>query len=221
MTTGRELLPLFPLNSVLFPFSRMQLHVFEQRYRQMIAHCLAHSIPFGVVLIRAGEEVGDTAEPYLIGTKVRILDTFHYEDGRYDLTVEGVERFRIRDLDSQEPYLRGHIEPLDELAEIDEGYLGQLCEEARSLGETLVKEHIDNREFAIRVLFPEEPVQLSFALANMLDFPPLRKQYLLELVETSIRLESLIEVLRELVASIDKPMKKLTSQDLRDWVTPN
>lgn len=199
----------------------MQLHIFEQKYRQMIAFCLANGMPFGIVLIRSGDEVGDTAEPYMVGTKVRILDTYHYEDGRYDLTVEGVERFRIRELNTEEPYLRGTIEAVDDLPESDEMLLMQLSEEARSLGEMLVKEHVDNKDFAIKVLFPEDPGQLSFALANMLDFPPLRKQYLLELVEASIRLETLIEVLNQLVRGLASPMKRLTSQDLRDWVTPN
>lgn len=199
----------------------MQLHIFEQKYRQMIAFCLANSMPFGIVLIRSGDEVGDNAEPYLVGTKVRILDTYHYDDGRYDLTVEGVERFRIRDINTDEPYLRGAIEALEDLEEVDEILVSQLAEEARSLGEMLVKEHVDNKEFAIKVLFPEDPGQLSFALANMLDFPPLRKQYLLELVEASIRLETLIEVLNQLVRNMGGPMKKLSSQDLRDWVTPN
>jgi len=221
MASARELLPLFPLNTVLFPHSRMQLHIFEQKYRQMISFCLANSMPFGIVLIRSGDEVGDTAEPYLVGTKVRILDTFHYEDGRYDLTVEGVERFRIREINTEAPYLRGTIESVEDIEEQDELLLAQLTEEARSLGEMLVREHVDNKEFAIKILFPEDPGQLSFALANMLDFPPLRKQFLLELVEASIRLETLIEVLNDLVRNISTPMKRLTSQDLRDWVTPN
>ena len=221
MASDRDLLPLFPLNAVLFPFSRMQLHVFEQRYRQMIGYCLGTGTPFGIVLIRSGEETGDIAEPYLVGTKVRVIDTFHYEDGRYDLTVEGVERFRIRKLNTDAPYLRAEIESLDELPEVDEAYLSQLCVEARRLGETLIREHVDNKDFAIKILFPDDPTQLSFAIANMLDFQPLRKQFFLELVETSVRLEALVEVLRELMENVSAPMKRLTSQDLRDWVTPN
>ena len=67
-------LPLFPLNLVLFPFSRVQLHIFEQRYRQMIRFCLDNDQPFGIVMIRTGEEVEGEAEPYLIGTAVRIID---------------------------------------------------------------------------------------------------------------------------------------------------
>ena len=165
--------------------------------------------------------MGDTPEPYLVGTKVRIVDTYRYEDGRFDLTVEGVERFRIREFNYEAPFLRGKIENVYELEEPDQGRLFDLCAESRAMAELLIKEHVDNQEFAIKVLFPDDPEQLSFAIANMLDFPSDRKQFFLELVETSIRLEFLIEVLAELSRSISSPLKKLTAMDLRDWVTPN
>lgn len=187
----------------------------------MIEHCLQSNIPFGVVLIRSGGEVGDTAEPYLVGTKVRILDLFHYEDGRYDLTVEGVERFRIREISHERPFLQGAIENIEEREDADENHLYELAAHARHLGERLVREHVDNKDFAIKVLFPEDPIQLSFALANMLDFPPLRKQFFLELDETSVRLDAILEVLNQLALNLEGTMKRLTSQDLREWVTPN
>lgn len=221
MASERELLPLFPLNTVLFPYSRTQLHIFEPKYRLMIESCLANNLPFGIALIRSGDEVGDNAEPYMVGTKVRILETHQYEDGRFDLTVEGVERFRIREINSECPYLRGSIENLNELDEEDEDRLFELCVEARSMAELLIKEHVDNQEFAVKVLFPDDPEQLSFAIANMLDFSPIRKQFFLELVETSVRLEYLIEVLDEISKTVDSGLRKLTAMDLREWVTPN
>jgi Lon protease-like protein len=221
MASERELLPLFPLNLVLFPHSRTQLHIFEPKYRLMIDNCLEKSSPFGIALIRSENENDHRTEPYLVGTKVRILNVHRYEDGRYDLTVEGVERFRIREFDDQAPYLRGKIENLVELEEDDQNHLSELCIEARGLAETLLKEHVDNQDFAIKVLFPNDPEQLSFAIANMLDFSPIRKQFFLELVETSVRLEYLIEVLKELSENIISPLRKLTAVDLRDWVTPN
>ncbi len=221
MASERELLPLFPLNTVLFPYSRTQLHIFEPKYRLMIESCLAHNRPFGIALIRTGDEVGSNAEPYLVGTKVKIIETHVYDDGRYDLTVEGVERFRIREINYESPYLRGAIENLVELDEDDEDRLFELCAEGRAMAELLIKEHIDNHEFGVKVLFPDDPEQLSFAIANMLDFSPIRKQFFLELVETSVRLEYLIEVLGELSKSIESPLRKLTAMDLRDWVSPN
>ncbi len=199
----------------------MQLHIFEPRYREMVNHCLTTGVPFGIVLIRTGDEVGGPAEPYLVGTKVRIIETHLYDDGRYDLSIEGVERFRIRNIHSEKSYLEGEIESVEELAELDQEYLGRLTDEARGLGEQLIREHVDSGEFGIRVLFPEDSFQLSFALANMLDFTPIRKQFFLELTETSVRLEAIVEVLNELVRQISAPMRRLTSQDLTDWISPN
>ena len=221
MASDHELLALFPLNLVLFPNSRTQLHIFESKYQLMIESCLAENLPFGIALIRSGEETGDHAEPYLIGTKVRILDVHRFDDGRCDLTIEGVERFRIREINEDKPYLRGVIENVVELEEADQDRLFELCTEARSRAELIIKEHVDHQEFAVKVLFPEDPEQLSFAIANMLDFSPIRKQFFLELVETSVRLEYLIEVLGELSRSIGSPLRKLTAIDLREWVTPN
>jgi len=119
------------------------------------------------------------------------------------------------------PYLRGVIENLYEIPDEDQDRLFELSTEARAMAEMLIKEHVDNQEFAIKVLFPDNPEHLSFAIANMLEFSPIRKQFFLELVETSVRLEYLIEVLSELSRSISNPLRKLTATDLRDWVTPN
>ena len=72
-------LPLFPLNTVLFPKMPITLHIFEERYKQMIQHCLSEQIPFGVVLIKQGVEVNGSAEPYLVGCTARITHTHHLQ----------------------------------------------------------------------------------------------------------------------------------------------
>jgi Lon protease-like protein len=90
-------LPLFPLNTVLCPGIALPLHVFEERYRAMVRHCLESSSPFGVVLIREGREVGTGAISFSgIGTIAEIRDAGSYDDGRYDLLVVGTRRFEIR-----------------------------------------------------------------------------------------------------------------------------
>ncbi len=108
-------LPLFPLNTVLFPGQLLPLHIFEERYRLMIRRCLAEDTMFGVVLIRHGAEVGQTAEPHEIGTVARIVESTHLANGTLDITTVGVERFRIRRLLHDQPYLRGEVEsfPID------------------------------------------------------------------------------------------------------------
>ncbi len=102
-------MPLFPLNTVLFPGQVLPLHIFEERYRLMIRHCLAQDLPFGVVLIKRGQEAGDEAEPYTVGTVARIIESTHLGNGTMNIVTVGVERFRIRRLLRDQPYLRGQV----------------------------------------------------------------------------------------------------------------
>lgn len=105
-------LPLFPLNTVLFPGQVLPLHIFEERYRLMIRRCLADDLPFGVVLIRRGEEVGGEAEPYLIGTMARIIESSHLPNGTMNIVTVGVERFRVHRFYHDQPYLRGDVQSM-------------------------------------------------------------------------------------------------------------
>jgi Lon protease-like protein len=109
-------LPLFPLNTVLCPGIALPLHIFEERYRAMVRHCLETTSPFGVVLIREGREVGAGVVSFTgIGTIAEIRDAGTYEDGRYDLLVVGTRRFEIRQvLSGKRPYLVADVDVLDE-----------------------------------------------------------------------------------------------------------
>jgi ATP-dependent Lon protease len=109
-------LPLFPLNTVLCPGIALPLHIFEERYRAMVRHCLETTSPFGVVLIREGREVGAGVVSFTgIGTIAEIRDAGTYEDGRYDLLVVGTRRFEIRQvLSGKRPYLVAEVDVLDE-----------------------------------------------------------------------------------------------------------
>ena len=82
-------LPLFPLNLVLFPNASMPLHVFEDRYKLMMQDCLDGDSRFGVVLIKAGSEVGEPAIPHSVGTVAQIAQVIHGEvvgDGSVEIT---------------------------------------------------------------------------------------------------------------------------------------
>ena len=90
----RRELPLFPLNTVLFPGGPLPLRIFEPRYLEMVKRCTRDAAPFGVVLIREGEEVGP-AEFHEIVTLARITDFDTLPDGLLGLTCVGEERFRV------------------------------------------------------------------------------------------------------------------------------
>lgn len=107
-------LPLFPLHLVLFPGRPLPLHLFEPRYRRMLADCLAGERRFGVVAIRAGREVGENADIFEIGTVAEIQNVEELPDGRFDIVTRGVQRFRIHEYISGPPYLCAKVELLDE-----------------------------------------------------------------------------------------------------------
>lgn len=103
-------LPLFPLNTVLFPGMMLPLHIFEPRYREMINHCVEHRAPFGVTLINSGPEVGGSADPHPIGTYGHVARVERLPDGRMNIEVVGQERFRILALHRDKAYLQGTVE---------------------------------------------------------------------------------------------------------------
>lgn len=102
-------MPLFPLNVVLFPGMMLPLHIFEPRYREMINRCVEEDIPFGVVLIQEGHEVGGTAKPHPIGTAARIIKVERLADGEMNITAVGTQRFRILELDNSHSYLSAKV----------------------------------------------------------------------------------------------------------------
>lgn len=223
-----EELPLFPLNTVVFPYASFHLHIFEPRYREMIARCLDEDRPFGIVLIREGNEVGDVAEPYMVGTVVRITQTHRYEDGRMDIQVQGERRFRIRNLDDEsKPYLVARVEPVEEGGVDSIEMLEDLMFKAREEFEKLIKRAMSQQNFNIQIVFPPDPMVLSFTIANMVEMPLLSKQRLLETTDTTDRFDALIPLLeRQLSALMDSDeegpgFEAIHAKDLQSWVSPN
>ena len=88
---------------------QLPLHIFEARYRVMIRACIDEERPFGVALIRSGEEVGGPAEPHAVGTTARITRHETLPDGRMNIEAIGEERFRIDELEQREPHLAASV----------------------------------------------------------------------------------------------------------------
>ena len=105
--------PLFPLNTVLFPGGPLPLRIFEPRYLGMISHCLQQESPFGVLLIRDGNEAGP-ATTHNVGTLARITDWYQGSDGLLGITAIGEQRFRLISCARQDDGLNvGEIEILE------------------------------------------------------------------------------------------------------------
>lgn len=221
--TQLEELPLFPLSTVLFPYASVRIHVFEERYREMVRECLEKDIPFGIVLIRSGSEVGGIAEPYLVGTAVRIKQVYHFDDGSMDLNVQGERRFRIRELDDSKPYLIGHVEPLREFVFEETPDATILVRRAQTAFETWFSIVLSRQDLAIKVQFPADWTALSFAIANLLPLDNLEKQRFLESTDTLERFEELIPIIEDqILQSAATPMhERVHVAELSEWITPN
>jgi len=111
-----EMLPLFPLGAVLYPGMLMPLHIFEDRYRQLVGDLLAGPEPreVGVIAIRKGRETGvdGVHSLYEIGCTASLRRVDRLDDGRFDIIIVGARRFRLLGLGETQPYLQGEVEPL-------------------------------------------------------------------------------------------------------------
>jgi len=107
--------PLFPLNTVLFPDGVLSLRIFEPRYLSMVSECMKKDQPFGVCLIRYGSEVGNAAEPEATGTLATITDWDTLPGGLLGITAIGGRRFQVLEREiTSEQLLRARIELLQE-----------------------------------------------------------------------------------------------------------
>lgn len=223
MADALEELPLFPLNTVLFPYAQLQLHVFEARYREMIEYCVENDLAFGVVLVREGQDA-DPSDPYLVGTAVRIARVDTFADGKMDVRVQGQRRFRIRklDLDSR-PFLVGHVEPIIEMEIEDTPRVDALTYRLKECVEEYIRTELRHYDFKIQQInLPVEPTALSFVVANLLKIENLEKQRLLETTDTVERMADMVPLLEQQIIEVHTGgAYRVTPSMLAEFITPN
>jgi Lon protease-like protein len=192
-TPERMEIPLFPLNSVLFPGGALALKVFEQRYLDMTADCMRREAPFGICLIASGEEVGAPAVPHAVGTLAHVVRWEMESLGILLLAVRGGRRFRIV-ASHAEPYglLRAEVELLPEAAAVavpaaQRGLLPLLEKVAADVGPEKMPLPHDWHDAA----------WVGYRLTEVMPVQPLAKQKLLELDDAVSRLEILFRYLAE------------------------
>lgn len=194
--TVRMDLRLFPLQTVLFPGMRMPLHIFEDRYRIMVRECLEEDVPFGVVLIKSGVEVGGGATPYSIGTTARIQNVEQLDDGRMNLFTIGEQRFRIVALNTTQPYLRGEVAFLEQQESDDAAR--SVMPHAQDLFDEYLKTYLAlANQWTCGVYLPEDPGEAGDYIATRMDVPPEAKQELLEMLSPQTRLRRELEIIAE------------------------
>jgi Lon protease-like protein len=187
-----QTLPLFPLGTVLLPGLLLPLHIFEERYRQLVRDLQAGPEPrrFGVIAIRKGRETGadGISALYRIGCTATVRRVTAYPDGRYDLVTVGTDRFRLAGLDHSRPYLRGQAELLPEETG-DPGAARAAAEAVRgAFGSYL--DALSRRGLAqvSRPELPDEPVPLSYAVAAAIVIGLPERQALLAEPDAAARL---------------------------------
>jgi Lon protease-like protein len=181
-------LPLFPLNSVLFPGGVMPLRIFEPRYLQMISACMKEGSGFGIALILSGSEVGEAAKTYDVGNYVRIIDWTMRDDGLLGITIQSEGRFRILASDVQPSQLiYADVEPIIEEQQ------SQTIPPQYSAAVDLLRDIINKVGGPYAELEPhyDDPLWVSGRLAELLPIELLQKQHLLQMDDPLQRLERL------------------------------
>ena len=183
-------LPIFPLNTVVFPGQQLPLHIFEPRYLRLVADVVRDQGEFGISLIETGGEVGGGAVPREVGCAVRITEMQEAPGGRYNVICSGTRRYRIVESLGEAPYLRAEVEFLpppddagDEETTERAGDVRELF--ADHLGLALAIEGGWQR----RMRTPADPVRLADAVAAGIPAPAAQKQAMLEAPRVSTRLE--------------------------------
>jgi Lon protease-like protein len=198
---------LFPLELVLLPGERVPLHIFEDRYRELIGECLSDGIEFGLILENEDglREVGTST------AVVELIDTF--EDGRMNVLVEGRGRFRVVELTEGRSFQTAEVEALEDDGETP---TGDEVEQALSVFRRLVAvaeaDEIEQPQ-------PSSP-DLSFELASRVDFGHELKQELLELRSERRRLRRLSQLLEQAVAALAREREVRQRASGNGKVTP-
>jgi Lon protease-like protein len=204
MMNEQDWIPIFPLNTVLFPRGVLPLRVFETRYVDMVRECMKSSTPFGVVAIRAGNEVGTAAEPYDVGTLAQIIACDVEDLGVLLLHTQGGERFRIIEKRTQRNQLiEARIAPLPV---DDPGHTGEsltLC--AKVLQVVIDELHrragdLPDADFINPFTEPhalDSPTWVANRWSEMLPIALEDKQELLELTDAGLRLQRVQSYLQE------------------------
>ena len=185
-------LPLFPLNTVLFPDGPLPLRIFETRYTDMVRRCMRERSSFGVLLIRAGAEVGAVASTAEIGTSARIVDFYQLPDGLLGITCIGERKFRVLERTRASDGLNvGRVEWLPPDHEVD------LPTEHHHLGQLLRKLLPELSELyqAVPKRF-DDAGWVGYRLAEILPLELSDKQALLELDDGLVRLGRVAPLIR-------------------------
>jgi len=185
-------IPLFPLGLVLLPDMMLPLHIFEERYKEMVSECLANDRPFGIVLFD-GESIRS------VGCMARITEVLNrYDDGRMDIMTRGGERFVIRELIEDQAYMEARVFFFDDGADPPGEDQADIVDTAVHLLKEIADIDAGSDSSTIGGQIP--PKRLSFAIAALEGFAPAERQGFLEMTSPSERLKKCVQALSRIAA---------------------
>jgi uncharacterized protein len=223
-----ERIALFPLGTVLYPGAVLPLHVFEDRYRLMVARLTRQARDsdaageFGVVAIRLGRESGVDGVTALheVGCMARLQHVDPYPDGRFDIVTIGARRFRLLHVDTSEPYLQGDVEWLDEPAGSAAPVLAAAVAQRFEAYREAVLGPQGRRARGTDPL-PDDPTQVSYLVAASMVLDLGDHQGLLNAADAATRLRLELDLLRR-EAALQQQLPSLPGVDLaRQPAPPN
>jgi Lon protease-like protein len=187
-------MPLFPLGLVLLPGMPLPLHIFEERYKLMIAECLDQHKVFGIVYVEA-------QGMRKVGCSARILEVLkRYEDGQMDIMTVGEQRFVIRDLHESKAYMEADVVFFDDEPEAQAGETEAVAREGVAL--LIQLNSILGHEMDAKTIQDLDVQSLSFLIASQEGFTPDEKQSFLQMTSVGERLEKGVKSLKRLIKRV-------------------
>ena len=187
MTKPMIKIPVFPLPLVLFPGETLNLHIFEDRYREMVHYCVDKKIPFGIT-----SYINNSISKVGCVSNIKKIHKI-YDDGRMDIVCVGGDRFLVHGFDTSESFLQAAVTYFHDHEEEDD--LGRIRETIRPMLHEVVS--LLEQE-SVTIMIPTEPIH-SFRIVHMVGFELAQKQNLLEIKSERERLEFIKEHLEQVL----------------------
>ncbi len=194
-------IPLFPLNTVLFPGGILPLKIFEARYLDLVSECLRTNKEFGICLISSGDEVAGSAKCYEIGTMAKIIDWDKRDDGLLEIVVEGGQRFRLLDKRERANHLaEGDVLLIedDDCEEIPVQYQ-LLSDLLRQIAQKFELSYQSEHELY------ENAAWVGYRLSEVLPLESDERQALLEIDNVMIRLQHIQDAIEDVTTEEEIP----------------
>lgn len=218
-TPDTNYLRLFPLGGVvLFPGMELPLHIFEERYQLLTKECLDENAPFGVLLLQSGREVNDMqARPFDVGTTAHIKRSEPLGGGRVSLLAVGGKRFRVHAFSYDQPYLTGEVMYFED--EQEEQVPSKLTKDLQTsiINYLYATAQLSGNQHE-ELLMPDDPVELSYFVAQAFQGNQKIQQLLLEAPTTSDRINLELLQIKEAQA---KMVKLSGARNMQNWFSKN